>query len=145
MTYAKTDEALRKLTPEQYRVTQESATERPFTGEYNDNKLAGLYVDIVSGEPLFASSDKFESGCGWPSFTKPIVPANVNELQDSSHGMVRTEVRSRSEEHTSELQSLMRISYAVFCLKKKKKQRTNNYTIQQKTKTQSARSQYTVL
>src|SRR3546814_11071865 len=83
MTYAKTDEALRKLTPEQYRVTQESATERPFTGEYNDNKLAGLYVDIVSGEPLFASSDKFESGCGWPSFTKPIVPANVNELQDS--------------------------------------------------------------
>src|SRR3546814_7718138 len=94
MTYAKTDEALRKLTPEQYRVTQESATERPFTGEYNDNKLAGLYVDIVSGEPLFASSDKFESGCGWPSFTKPIVPANVNELQDSSHGMVRTEVRS---------------------------------------------------
>src|SRR3546814_3110456 len=126
MTYAKTDEALRKLTPEQYRVTQESATERPFTGEYNDNKLAGLYVDIVSGEPLFASSDKFESGCDWPSFTKPIVPANVNELQDSSHGMVRTEVRSahgdshlRSEEHTSELQSLMRISYAVFCLKKK--------------------------
>src|SRR3546814_9805359 len=101
MTYAKTDEALRKLTPEQYRVTQESATERPFTGEYNDNKLAGLYVDIVSGEPLFASSDKFESGCGWPSFTKPIVPANVNEL--------------RSEEHTSELQSLMRISYADFC------------------------------
>src|SRR3546814_16330100 len=94
MTYAKTDEALRKLTPEQYRVTQESATERPFTGEYNDNKLAGLYVDIVSGEPLFASSDKFESGCGWPSFTKPIVPANVNELQDSSPGMVRTEVRS---------------------------------------------------
>src|SRR3546814_7917682 len=133
MTYAKTDEALRKLTPEQYRVTQESATERPFTGEYNDNKLAGLYVDIVSGEPLFASSDKFESGCGWPSFTKPIVPANVNELQDSSHGMVRTEVRSahgeshlghvfpdgRSEEHTSELQSLMRILYAVFSLKKK--------------------------
>src|SRR3546814_11390121 len=94
MTYAKTDEALRKLTPEQYRVTQESATERPFTGEYNDNKLAGLYVDSVSGEPLFASSDKFESGCGWPSFTKPRVPANVNELQDSSHGMVRNEVRS---------------------------------------------------
>src|SRR3546814_12559045 len=76
MTYAKTDEALRKLTPEQYRVTQESATERPFTGAYNDNKLAGLYVAIVSGEPLFASSAKFESGCGRPRFTKPIVPAN---------------------------------------------------------------------
>ncbi|MDX0712587.1 peptide-methionine (R)-S-oxide reductase MsrB [Sinorhizobium medicae] len=94
MAYAKTDEAIRKLTPEQYRVTQENGTERPFTGEYNDNKRPGIYVDIVSGEPLFASSDKFESGCGWPSFTKPIVPANVNELRDSSHGMIRTEVRS---------------------------------------------------
>ncbi|MDX1053423.1 peptide-methionine (R)-S-oxide reductase MsrB [Sinorhizobium medicae] len=94
MAYAKTDEAIRKLTPEQYRVTQENGTERPFTGEYNDNKRPGIYVDIVSGEPLFASSDKFESGCGWPSFTKPIVPANVNELRDSSRGMIRTEVRS---------------------------------------------------
>ncbi|MDX0489653.1 peptide-methionine (R)-S-oxide reductase MsrB [Sinorhizobium medicae] len=94
MAYAKTDEAIRKLTPEQYRVTQENGTERPFTGEYIDNKRPGIYVDIVSGEPLFASSDKFESGCGWPSFTKPIVPANVNELRDSSHGMIRTEVRS---------------------------------------------------
>ncbi|WP_341858035.1 peptide-methionine (R)-S-oxide reductase MsrB [Sinorhizobium medicae] len=94
MAYAKTDEAIRKLTPEQYRVTQENGTERPFTGEYNDNKRPGIYVDIVSGEPLFASSDKFRSGCGWPSFTKPIVPANVNELRDSSHGMIRTEVRS---------------------------------------------------
>ncbi|MDX0426422.1 peptide-methionine (R)-S-oxide reductase MsrB [Sinorhizobium medicae] len=94
MAYAKTDEAIRKLTPEQYRVTQENGTERPFTGEYNHNKRPGIYVDIVSGEPLFASSDKFESGCGWPSFTKPIVPANVNELRDSSHGMIRTEVLS---------------------------------------------------
>ncbi|MDX0879331.1 peptide-methionine (R)-S-oxide reductase MsrB [Sinorhizobium medicae] len=94
MAYAKTDEAIRKLTPEQYRVTQENGTERPFTGEYNHKKRPGIYVDIVSGEPLFASSDKFESGCGWPSFTKPIVPANVNELRDSSHGMIRTEVRS---------------------------------------------------
>ncbi|MDX0995096.1 peptide-methionine (R)-S-oxide reductase MsrB [Sinorhizobium medicae] len=94
MAYAKTDEAIRKLTPEQYRVTQENGTERPFTGEYNHNKRPGIYVDIVSGEPLFASSDKFESGCGWPSFTKPIVPANINELRDSSHGMIRTEVRS---------------------------------------------------
>ncbi|MCY1290563.1 Peptide methionine sulfoxide reductase MsrB [compost metagenome] len=95
MTYRKTDEAIRKLTPEQFRVTQQSGTERPFTGEYNDNKRPGIYVDIVSGEPLFASSDKFDSGCGWPSFTKPIVPANVEELHDRSHGMIRTEVRSK--------------------------------------------------
>ncbi|NRP70803.1 Peptide methionine sulfoxide reductase MsrB [Ensifer psoraleae] len=94
MTYRKTDEAVSKLTPEQYRVTQQNGTERPFTGEYTDNKTPGIYVDIVSGEPLFASADKFDSGCGWPSFTKPIVPANVNELRDNSHGMIRTEVRS---------------------------------------------------
>lgn len=66
----------------------------PFTGSYNDNKEPGIYVDIVSGEPLFASADKFESGCGWPSFTKPIVHANVRELSDGTHGMIRTEVRS---------------------------------------------------
>ncbi|WVT77377.1 peptide-methionine (R)-S-oxide reductase MsrB (plasmid) [Sinorhizobium chiapasense] len=95
MTYRKTNEAIQKLTPEQFRVTQQSGTERPFTGEYNDNKRPGIYVDIVSGEPLFASADKFDSGCGWPSFTKPIVPANVEELQDRSHGMIRTEVRSK--------------------------------------------------
>mgnify|MGYP003678226555 CR=1 FL=1 len=93
-TYTKNEAALSKLTPEQYRVTQESGTERPGTGEYLDNKEAGIYVDVVSGEPLFASSDKYESGCGWPSFTKPIEPLNVNELRDSSHGMIRTEVRS---------------------------------------------------
>jgi peptide-methionine (R)-S-oxide reductase len=92
--YRKTPEALARLTKEQYRVTQESATERPGTGEYLDNHEPGIYVDIVSGEPLFASSDKFESGCGWPSFTKPIEPANVNELKDMAYGMVRTEVRS---------------------------------------------------
>jgi peptide-methionine (R)-S-oxide reductase len=92
--YRKTEEALAKLTPEQYRVTQQSGTERPGTGEYNDHKEPGIYVDIVSGEPLFASSDKFESGCGWPSFTKPIEPANIAELSDASHGMARTEVRS---------------------------------------------------
>jgi len=92
--YNKSDDAISKLTPEQYRVTQESATERPGTGEYLYNKKPGIYVDIVSGEPLFASSDKFDSGCGWPSFTKPIEPANVAELQDKSYGMVRTEVRS---------------------------------------------------
>ncbi len=95
MTYRKTDEAIKKLTPEQFRVTQQSGTERPFTGEYNDNKRSGIYVDIVSGEPLFASADKFDSGCGWPSFTKPIEPANVEELRDASHGMIRTEVRSK--------------------------------------------------
>jgi peptide-methionine (R)-S-oxide reductase len=94
MNYAKTDEAVRNLTPSQYRVTQESGTERPFTGEYHDNKEPGIYVDVVSGEPLFASADKFDSGSGWPSFTKPIVSANVNELRDDSHGMIRTEVRS---------------------------------------------------
>ncbi len=92
--YRKTPEALARLTPEQRRVTQESGTERPGTGEHLANKEPGIYVDIVSGEPLFASSDKFESGCGWPSFTKPIEPAHVNELRDGTHGMIRTEVRS---------------------------------------------------
>ncbi|WP_324699614.1 peptide-methionine (R)-S-oxide reductase MsrB [Novosphingobium sp. RL4] len=93
-TYKKTDEAIARLTPEQFHVTQHSGTERPGSGEYLGNKRAGIYVDIVSGEPLFASSDKYESGCGWPSFTKPIEPANVSELRDTSHGMIRTEVRS---------------------------------------------------
>jgi peptide-methionine (R)-S-oxide reductase len=92
--YRKTPEAVASLSPEQYRVTQESATERPGTGEYLHNKEPGIYVDIVSGEPLFASSDKFESGCGWPSFTRPIEAAHVTELRDVSHGMVRIEVRS---------------------------------------------------
>jgi peptide-methionine (R)-S-oxide reductase len=94
--YRKTPEAIAKLTPEQYRVTQEGATERPGTGEYLNNDKVGIYVDIVSGEPLFASSAKFDSGCGWPSFTKPIGPANVKELRDTTHGMIRTEVRSAS-------------------------------------------------
>jgi len=92
--YTKSTEAVAKLTPEQYRVTQQSGTERPGTGEYLHNKEPGIYVDVVSGEPLFASSDKYESGCGWPSFTKPIVRANVRELRDISHGMIRIEVRS---------------------------------------------------
>ena len=92
--YRKTSEAVSALTPEQFRVTQESGTERPGTGALLNNKEPGIYVDIVSGEPLFASSAKFESGCGWPSFTRPITPAAVNELRDSSHGMIRTEVRS---------------------------------------------------
>ena len=93
-TYTKDPARIAKLTPEQYRVTQQSGTERPGTGEYLHNKEPGIYVDIVSGEPLFASSDKYESGCGWPSFTRPIEPANISELRDTSHGMIRTEVRS---------------------------------------------------
>ena len=92
--FSKDPEAIKKLTREQYRVTQQSGTEPPWSGEYVDNKEPGIYVDVVSGEPLFASSDKYESGCGWPSFTRPIEPANVAELRDVSHGMVRTEVRS---------------------------------------------------
>lgn len=93
-TYKKTAEAVAALTPEQFRVTQQNATERPGTGEYLDNHEPGIYVDIVSGEPLFASSDKYESGCGWPSFTKPIAPARVKELSDGTLGMRRIEVRS---------------------------------------------------
>jgi peptide-methionine (R)-S-oxide reductase len=93
-SYRKDPDAIARLTPEQYRVTQESATEHPGTGEHLHEKRPGIYVDIVSGEPLFASSDKFESGCGWPSFTRPIEPAHVQELRDATHGMVRTEVRS---------------------------------------------------
>lgn len=92
--YRKNPEALARLTPEQFRVTQQSGTERPGSGEHLDNHQPGIYVDVVSGEPLFASSDKFESGCGWPSFTKPIEAANVAELRDATHGMTRTEVRS---------------------------------------------------
>ncbi|MGH9618391.1 MAG: peptide-methionine (R)-S-oxide reductase MsrB [Bryobacteraceae bacterium] len=92
--HKKDPDALARLSPEQYRITQQNGTERPGTGEYLDNKEPGIYVDIVSGEPLFASSDKFESECGWPSFTKALEPANVHELQDTSHGMIRNEVRS---------------------------------------------------
>ena len=93
--YRKTPEALARLTPIQRHVTQESGTERAGTGELLDNKAPGIYVDIVSGEPLFASADKFESGCGWPSFTKPIAPAFVDEFRDTTHGMTRIEVRSK--------------------------------------------------
>jgi peptide-methionine (R)-S-oxide reductase len=81
-TYHKDPEAISRLSPEQYRVTQQNGTESPGTGEYLSNGEPGIYVDIVSGEPLFASSDKYESGCGWPSFTKPVEPANVNELRE---------------------------------------------------------------
>ena len=92
--YSKNPAAVEALTPEQYQVTQKSGTERPFTGEYWDNHEPGLYVDIVSGEPLFASVDKFDSGTGWPSFTKPVENGNVVEKRDLSHFMIRTEVRS---------------------------------------------------
>ncbi len=83
-----------ELTDLQYAVTQEGATEPAFNNEFWDKKDAGIYVDIVSGEPLFASTKKFDSGCGWPSFTVPLEPANVVEKMDASHGMIRTEVRS---------------------------------------------------
>src|SRR5258708_24190382 len=92
--YSKSPEAVSKLSPEQYGVPQKRGPGRPGTGEYLNNKQRGIYVDIVWGEPLFASADKYESGCGWPSFTKPIEPANISELKDTAHGMIRTEVRS---------------------------------------------------
>jgi len=90
------DELLKKLTPLQYEVTQNSKTERPFTGELNDHYDTGLYVDIVSGEPLFTSVDKFDSGCGWPAFSKPVGPDALTEKTDLSHGMKRIEVRSKT-------------------------------------------------
>ena len=93
-TYEKNPDVIAALDPEEYWVTQENGTERPGTGKYLGNKEPGIYVDVVSGEPLFTSADKYESGCGWPSFTKPVEPAHVNELTDTTHGMVRTEVRS---------------------------------------------------
>ena len=92
--YHKNPVAVSRLSPEQYRVTQRDGTERPFENAYWDNKQPGIYVDVVSGEPLFTSLDKFDSGCGWPSFTRPVETENVVEQQDSSHGMTRTEVRS---------------------------------------------------
>lgn len=92
--YTKDPAAIAALSEEEFYVTQRSGTERPGTGKLLSNKEVGIYVDIVSGEPLFASGDKYESGCGWPSFTKPIEPAHVSEIEDRTLGMVRTEVRS---------------------------------------------------
>jgi len=92
--YTKSAEAVARLSPEQFQVTQHSATERPFENEYWDHDEPGIYVDIVSGEPLFSSLDKFHSHCGWPSFTKPVEAENVEERHDGTHGMSRTEVRS---------------------------------------------------
>ena len=93
-SFRRDEEAVRKLSPEQFRVTQRSGTERPGTGEYLHNEEPGIYVDVVSGEPLFASSDKFDSGSGWPSFTRPIDSANVNEVRETTQPMTGTEVRS---------------------------------------------------
>jgi len=90
-TYTKNPDVIATLSPEEFYVTQESGTERPGTGKLLGNKEPGIYVDIVSGEPLFASADKYESGCGWPSFTKTIEPEYVQELSDTTLGMVRTE------------------------------------------------------
>ena len=92
--YGKSPEAIARLTSEQFRVTQDGATERAYNNDYWDNKESGLYVDVVSGEPLFVSIDKYDSGTGWPSFTKPIIPSNVVEREDRSYGMRRVEVRS---------------------------------------------------
>ncbi len=92
--YQKDESAIAGLTPQQYAVTQENDTEPAFRNEFWDKKDAGIYVDVVSGAPLFASTHKFDSGCGWPSFTIPLDPANVVEKEDRSHGMIRSEVRS---------------------------------------------------
>jgi peptide-methionine (R)-S-oxide reductase len=92
--YTKSADAIAQLSPEQFRVTQQNGTERAFSGEFWDHHEPGLYVDVVSGEPLFTSLDKFDSHCGWPSFTKPVNPENVEELSDNTYGMIRTEVRS---------------------------------------------------
>ncbi|MDL2220411.1 peptide-methionine (R)-S-oxide reductase MsrB [Eubacteriales bacterium OttesenSCG-928-N14] len=94
MPYDKAD-LKQRLTPIQYSVTQQNDTERPFTGEYNDHREKGIYVDIVSGEPLFLSTDKFDSGCGWPSFAHPVEDAAIVEKEDASLACIRTEVRSR--------------------------------------------------
>lgn len=94
MSAEKDPERLAKLTPEQFRITQQNGTEPAFANEFWDHTAAGLYVDIVSGEPLFTSLDKFDSGCGWPSFSKPVEAEKVAEKRDTSHGMIRTEVRS---------------------------------------------------
>lgn len=88
------EELKQRLTQEQYEVTQNSATERAFTGEYDDFYEEGIFVDIVSGEPLFSSNDKYDAGCGWPSFSKPIQKRGIKELRDTSYGMERVEVRS---------------------------------------------------
>lgn len=95
MRYQKTQDAIERLSPEEYRVTQQNGTERAFTGKYDKHYEPGIYVDVVSGEPLFSSSAKFNSGCGWPAFSTPIESAHVTEHRDSTFGMERVEVRSK--------------------------------------------------
>ena len=90
------EELKQRLTPLQFEVTQNAATESPFRNEYDHNFEPGLYVDIVSGEPLFSSLDKYDSGCGWPAFSKPVAGTEITEVRDTTHGMVRTEVRSKA-------------------------------------------------
>jgi methionine-R-sulfoxide reductase len=92
--YSRDKEAIDQLSPEQFRVTQQSGTEPPFANAFWDHDEPGIYVDVVSGEPLFSSLDKFQSGCGWPSFARPLEAENVDERPDTGHGMIRTEVRS---------------------------------------------------
>src|ERR1700733_1064804 len=92
--YRKDPASIAQLSPRQYEVTQENATEPAFNNEFWDHKQAGIYVDVVTGEPLFASTKKFDSGCGWPSFTAPIAPSKIVKKRDFSHGMIRSEVRS---------------------------------------------------
>src|SRR6202047_504758 len=104
--YRKDPEAIAKLGPREYAVTQEAATEPAFDNEFWDHKEAGIYVDIVSGEPLFASFKKFDSGCGWPSFTTPLEPANVAEQEDRSLGVIRTEVARPTGTATSVTSSM---------------------------------------
>ncbi|AHB99740.1 methionine sulfoxide reductase B [Mycoplasmoides gallisepticum S6] len=92
-------EVLKKeLTPLQFDVTQNSATERPYTNEYDQNFKKGIYVDITTGEPLFLSTDKYDSGCGWPAFSRPIAKSLINEVKDLSHNMVRVEVRAKNSD-----------------------------------------------
>ena len=93
--WLKTTRKNQKLTPIQYKVTRENGTEPPFRNEYWDHREEGIYVDIITGEPLFSSKDKYHSGCGWPSFTKPIDKESILEMTDTSHNMIRTEVRSK--------------------------------------------------
>ncbi|ARM73546.1 methionine sulfoxide reductase B [Listeria monocytogenes] len=94
MDASKKNERLKQLTDIQYNVTQKAGTERPFQNEFYDNEAKGIYVDIVSGKPLFSSNDQYDAGCGWPSFTKPIDETEVIENRDLTHGMIRTEVKS---------------------------------------------------
>lgn len=96
MDYKDKEQLRKMLTEIQYKVTRENGTERPFSNEYWDNYEKGIYVDIISGKPLFSSRDKFDSGCGWPSFSKPLKADNIMEKKDLSHFMVRTEVRSKT-------------------------------------------------